>query len=86
MKTTLNAPKEQPMNYAAIEYYMEAHNFLPCDKYKIKHFIDIENMMRNGGHKFVGGYLTRTKLCLVTGFGYSEEYSRIFLGIQENFN
>ena len=73
------------MNYNVINYYMEAHDFLPCDKWKVKNFIETENKMRNGLHKFVGGYLTRTKLCLVTGFGTPEEYSRIFLGVQENF-
>ena len=85
MKTILEIPKEQPMNYTAIDQYMEAHDFLPADKYKVKSFIDAENTTRKGGHKFVGGYLTRIKLCLVTGFGYEEQFSRIFLGIQANF-
>lgn len=85
MKTIMEKPKDQPMNYIVIDYYMEAHNFLSCDKQKVKHFIDAENRMRRGGYKFVGGYMTRTKLCLITGYGFLEEYSRTFLGIQENF-
>ena len=85
MKTILKAPKEKPMNDTVIDYYMRIHDFLPCDKQKIKNFIDSENRMRSVGHKFIGGYLTRTKLCLVTGYGFLEEYSREFLGIQDNF-
>ena len=85
MKTILKTPKEKPMNYTVIDYYMRIHDFLPCDKQKIKNFIDTENRMRSVGHKFIGGYLTRTKLCLVTGYGFLEEYSREFLGIQDNF-
>ena len=85
MKTIFKPPKENPMNYTGIDYYMRIHDFLPCDKQKIKNFIDTENRMRSVGHKFIGGYLTRTKLCLVTGYGFLEEYSREFLGIQNNF-
>lgn len=73
------------MNYSVIDYYMNAHDFLPCDRKKIYDFINTENRMRNGNHKFVGGYLTRTNLCLVTGYGVPEQYSRSFLGIQDNF-
>ena len=85
MKTILKTPKEKQMNCTFIDYYMKKHDFLTCDKQKIKNFIDTENRMRNIGYKFIGGYLTRKKLCLVTGYGYLEEYSREFLGIQDNF-
>ena len=85
MFTIAEKPKEKPMNYTVIDYYMEEHDFLPCDKQKIRKFIDTENAIRTIGHRFIGGYLTRTKLCLVTGYGYLEEYSREFLGIQDNF-
>lgn len=85
MKTILKTPKENPMNYTVIDHYMEKHDFLACDKQKIKNFIDAENRMRRYGHKIIGGYLTRTKLYLLTGYGDLEEYSREFLGLQDNF-
>ena len=40
MKTIFKPPKENPMNYTGIDYYMRIHDFLPCDKQKIKNFID----------------------------------------------
>lgn len=72
------------MDYSVIDYYMETHDFILCDRQKIKKFIETENRMRKGKHKFIGGYLTRSKLCLCTGYGVSEEYDRIFLGVQDN--
>lgn len=57
------------MNFSAIDYYMDVHDFLPCDRKKIYDFVNTENGMRKGNHKFVSGYLTRKKLCLVTGYG-----------------
>ena len=73
------------MNYSVIDYYMNAHDFLPCDRKKIYDFINTENRIRNGNHKITGGYLTRTKLHLITGDGVPEEYDREWLGIQDNF-
>lgn len=75
----------KPMNYERIDDYMEKHDFLLCDKKKIKNFIENENRMRKGKHKFVDGYLTRTNLYLVTGYELLEECPRMFLGIQDNF-
>lgn len=77
--------KPNPMNYKVLDSYMERHSFLQVDKQKIKNFIDTENSVRVGMNKFVTGYLTRTNLHLVTGFGTPEEYSRVFLGISDNF-
>ncbi len=73
------------MNYDLIENYMEKHNFLLCDKQKIRNFIEMQNRTRKGYHKIVNGYLTRENLYLINGYGYPEEYHRLFLGIQENF-
>lgn len=43
MFTIVEKPKEKPMNYTVIDYYMEEHDFLPCDKPKVKRFIDTRN-------------------------------------------
>lgn len=32
MFTVVEKPKEKSMNYTVIDYYMEKHDFLPCDK------------------------------------------------------
>lgn len=42
MKTILKTPKEKQMNCTFIDYYMKKHDFLTCDKQKIKNFIDTE--------------------------------------------
>lgn len=73
------------MDFSVIDHYMNVHDFLLCDRKKIYDFINTENRMRSERYKFTGGYLTRTQLCLVTGNGIAEEYSRTFLGIQDNF-
>lgn len=73
------------MDFTTLNKYMGKHDFLPCDRKKIYDFINTENRMRNGNHKFVGGYLTRKRLILVTGYGTEENYDRTFLGIQDNF-
>lgn len=73
------------MNWTVIDDYMERHDFLPCDRSKIHNLVNRENKARSDGYKFVGEYLTRTDLRLVTAYGHPETYSRIFLGIQENF-
>ena len=85
MFTVLEKPKKIKMNWSVIDDYMDRHDFLPCDRNKVYNFINGENKGRTDGHKFVGGYLTRTELRLVTAYGYPEVYSRVFLGIQENF-
>lgn len=72
------------MNWSVIDDYMKRHDFLPCDCSKIHNFVNEQNRTRTNGHRFVGGYLTRTELRLTTAYGYAETYSRIFLGIQEN--
>ena len=53
MFTIAEKPKEKPMNYTVIDYYMEEHDFLPCDKQKIRKFIDTENAIRTIGHRSV---------------------------------
>lgn len=73
------------MNWTVIDYYMSVHGFLDCDKYKIYDFVDTENRTRNGKFRIAGGYLTRNHLHLITEYCTEEEYSRIFLGIPDNF-
>lgn len=86
MFTVIEKPKHiEEFNSSVIDYYMDKHDFLKADRSKVNNFISQENNMRCGGHKFVGGYLTRTDLVLVTAYGTEEKYNRLFFGIQENF-
>lgn len=73
------------MNWKAIDDYMEKHDFLPADRYKIHNYVTNSNYGRRNGHKIVDGYLTRQQLILTDEFGTKIICSRINLGIQENF-
>lgn len=73
------------MNYEKIDTYMDEHDFLPADRYKVKSFIENQNRRYSKNNKYVNGYLTRTTLFLFTEYGAKTAVSRLFLGIQENF-
>lgn len=72
------------MNMEKIENYMEKHNFLEADKKKVRDCIKLHNAIHEGADQAYDGYLTRNSLCLKYRQGIAE-YSRIQLGIQENF-
>lgn len=73
------------MNWKVIDSYMENHDFLPADRYKIHNCVTNINSGKRNGHKIVNGYLTRQQLILIDEFGIKTICSRLNLGIQENY-
>ena len=84
MYTELKCVQNIKMNWTVIDYYVERNNISEQERNKIYDFINLQNRIREGNHKIVGGYLTKTELRCVTAYGYPENYPISYLGINWN--
>lgn len=73
------------MTFDRIEAYMEAHDFIPADKSKVRHYIENHNRAHTHNYQIVDGYLTRDELILSFRNGMTSRVSRYILGLQDNF-
>lgn len=70
--------------FPEIEEYMEEHDFLPADRYKVRRYINRHDRAARPAHRFTGGRLTRTDLVLRSQ-GIDHYIGRGLLGLQTNF-
>ena len=66
--------------FPEIEDYMERHDFLPADRFKVRRYIN----QHDRTVRFTGGRLTRTDL-IMRSRGMDHRIARALLGLQVNF-
>lgn len=70
--------------FPEIEEYMERHDFLPADRYKVRQYINQHDNSVSPAFRFTGGRLTRTDL-IMQSRDLNFHIPRALLGLQINF-